>query len=295
LDFADIIIRETENSQYLTNPVFDFHNVSGTVGAKYSPNNEGSFSINYTLSNRAPNPAELFSDGLHHSAARIELGDLRIKSETSHKSSISLLRNADNWGYTIEPYVNYITDFIYLEPTGVEFSVRGAFPVWEHRQTDARILGLDLSLYTKWEKYWRTDHKFSLTKGKDMDSDEPLINIPAASFRNKVSFIKPSWKNFELGLESKYVFRQNETPENIFVFSPEQQQEVLLEINTAPDAYHLLAINTSMDFNFNKSILTVSLIGTNLLDTSFRDYLNRQRYFADDLGRNIILQFNFKY
>ena len=294
-DFNDIIIRETESSQYLTNPVFDYHNVSGTLGIKYSPNNTGSVSFNYTLSNRAPNPSELFSDGLHHSAARIELGDLGINSETSHKSSISLIKNGDEWGYTFEPYFNYIADFIYLEPTGVEYSVRGAFPVWEYRQTDARILGLDLSLYTHWETHWRTDHKFSLTKGKDMVSDEPLINIPAVSLRNKVSFIKPNWKNFELGIESKYVFKQNETPDNIYVFSPEQGEEVLLGINTAPDAYHVLALNTSMDFNFNKNRLTLSLVGTNLLDTSYRDYLNRQRYFADDLGRNIILQLKFIY
>ncbi len=293
-DFSDFIVRDTGSSQYLTNPVFDYHNVSGTLGINYSPNNVNSFSFNYALSNRAPNPSELFSDGLHHSAARIELGDLRITSETSHKVSLSLTRESDNWGYTLEPYANFISDFIYLEPTGVEYSVRGAFPVWEYTQTDARILGADLSLYNNWTKSWRTDHKFSLTKGRDIDADEPLINIPAASIRNKISFTTP-WKNFELGVESKYVFKQNETPEDIYVFSPEQNEDVLLKINSAPEAYHLLALNSSMDFNFNKSTLTVSLIGTNLLGTSYRDYLNRQRYFANDLGRNIILQFKIIY
>ena len=33
----------------------------------------------------------------------------------------------------------------------------------------------------------------------------------------------------------------------------------------------------------------------NLLDTSYREYLNRNRYFADDLGRNIVLQLKFSY
>ena len=44
---------------------------------------KNSFVFNYGLSNRAPNVSELFSDGLHHSAARIELGDLRLKKESS--------------------------------------------------------------------------------------------------------------------------------------------------------------------------------------------------------------------
>ncbi|MDE3740349.1 TonB-dependent receptor [Maribacter polysaccharolyticus] len=292
-DFSDIIIRETESSQYLTHPVFDYHNVSATLGVNYSTDNQHSLSFNYALANRAPNPSELFSDGLHHSAARIELGDLRITSETSHKASMSLIKDGV-WGYTLEPYVNYINDFIYLEPTDVEYTVRGSFPVWEYHQTNARILGVDLSVYANWADHWRTDHKFSLTKGKDLTDDEPLINIPAANIRNKISFTTP-WKNLEIGLESKYVFKQNETPEDIYVYSTEQQEDVLLEINSAPDAYHVLSLNSSMDFNFEKSTLTVSLIGTNILDVSYRDYLNRLRYYADDLGRNIILQFKLNY
>ncbi|MRX63913.1 TonB-dependent receptor [Maribacter luteus] len=292
-DFSDIIIRETESSQYLTQPIFDYHNVSATMGVNYSTDNQHSMSFNYALANRAPNPSELFSDGLHHSAARIELGDLRITSETSHKASLSLIKNGD-WGYTLEPYVNFINDFIYLEPTDVEYTVRGAFPVWEYHQTNARILGLDLSLYANWTDHWKTDHKFSLTKGKDTSEDEPLINIPAAHIRNKISYNIP-WKNLEVGLESKYVFKQNETPADIYVYSPEQGEDVLLEINTAPAAYHVLSLNSGMDFKFDKSTLTVNLIATNILDVSYRDYLNRLRYFADDLGRNIILQFKLNY
>ncbi|WP_282054795.1 TonB-dependent receptor [Maribacter luteus] len=292
-DFSDIIIRETESSQYLTQPIFDYHNVSATMGVNYSTDNQHSMSFNYALANRAPNPSELFSDGLHHSAARIELGDLRITSETSHKASLSLIKNGD-WGYTLEPYVNFINDFIYLEPTDVEYTVRGAFPVWEYHQTNARILGLDLSLYANWTDHWKTDHKFSLTKGKDTSEDEPLINIPSAHIRNKISYNTP-WKNLEVGLESKYVFKQNETPADIYVYSPEQGEDVLLEINTAPAAYHVLSLNSGMDFKFDKSTLTVNLIATNILDVSYRDYLNRLRYFADDLGRNIILQFKLNY
>ncbi|MDV7138925.1 TonB-dependent receptor [Maribacter sp. TH_r10] len=292
-DFSDIIIRETESSQYLTQPIFDYHNFSATMGVNYSTDNQHSMSFNYALANRAPNPSELFSDGLHHSAARIELGDLRITSETSHKASLSLIKNGD-WGYTLEPYVNFINDFIYLEPTDVEYTVRGAFPVWEYHQTNARILGLDLSLYANWTDHWKTDHKFSLTKGKDTSEDEPLINIPSAHIRNKISYNTP-WKNLEVGLESKYVFKQNETPADIYVYSPEQGEDVLLEINTAPAAYHVLSLNSGMDFKFDKSTLTVNLIATNILDVSYRDYLNRLRYFADDLGRNIILQFKLNY
>ncbi len=294
-DFADIIVEDL-GTQLLTNPDLDFHNISATIGLQYKINGSTDFRFNYSLAQRAPNPSELFSDGLHHSAARIELGDLRIDQETSNKLAISLEKSYKNWGFTLEPYANFVSDFILLEPTGVEFTIRGAFPVWEYRQTDARLLGVDMSAYANWSPNWRTDHRFSIVKGNDTDSDIALINMPAPNTTNRITYSRPEWKNFEIGLESFYSFRQNEFPPNIIVFSPEQQQDVLLEINTPPESYHLIGFYSNFEIPVgNKSNLGIGIRVDNLLNTNYRDYLNRLRYFADDLGRNIILQLKFNY
>lgn len=295
VDFADIIIEDL-GTQLLVNPVFDYHNFSGTAGFHYELNDKDHLRFNYAYSQRAPNPSELFSDGLHHSAARIELGDLRIKSETSSKLSVSLERNTSKWGYTFAPFLNSMKDFILVEPTGVEFTIRGAFPVWSYRQTDAILLGIDASLYNNWSSKVRTDHKFAWVKGTDTETDTPLINIPAANFTNSITYTIPKWINFLVSLESQYVFEQTRFPDNIEVFSPEQQENVILDINTPPDAYHLLSLNTEASFTLkNKNDLTVGLTASNLLNTNYRDYLNRQRYFVDDMGRNISLRLIFNY
>ena len=294
-DFADIVVEDL-GTQLLTNPVFDYHNFSGTIGIQHKVNGHSEFRFNYTMAQRAPNPSELFSDGLHHSAARIELGDLRIDSETSHKIALSESLDFDHWGFTVEPYANFVSDFVLLEPTGVEFTIRGAFPVWSYRQTSARLLGIDLSAYVDWAPQWRTNHRFSLVKGKDTDNDVALINMPAPNTTNSITFRKPEWNNLVLGLESFYSFRQNEFPPNIFVFSPEQQEVVELEINTPPDAYHLLAFTADVEIPIGaKTRMGLGLQVNNLLNTNYRDYLNRLRYFADDLGRNFILQLKLKY
>ncbi len=294
-EFQNLIV-EDRGTSLLVNPVFNYHNISTTIGANVQIASESKLKVNYALAQRAPNPSELFSDGLHHSAARIELGDLRNDSETSHKFSASFEKEFNHWGFAIEPYANWIRNFMVLEPTGVEFTLRGAFPVWEYSQTDARLLGADFSAYVNWTNTWKTEHRFSIVKGKDIDQNSPLINIPAANIRNKISYNIPQWKNFSISLESQYVFQQNEVPENITVFSPEQQQNVPLEINTAPDGYHLLGLQSQMEFPLRKNQkITTSLIINNLLNTNYREYLNRQRFFADDLGRNILLQLKFNY
>lgn len=294
-DFSDLVIDDL-GTQLLTNPVFDYHNISASAGLQFKKSNDNTLRFNYALAQRAPNPSELFSDGLHHSAARIELGDLRIQSETSNKFSLSKERDYTTWGFTLEPYVNFINDFILLEPTGVEFTIRGAFPVWEYRQTDARLLGVDASAYINLTHKLRTGHQFSLVKGTDTGTDSALINIPAANMNHEITYSNPEWNDFELKLRSQYVFRQNEFPENITVFSPEQQQEVSLQINTPPEAYHLLGLYSKASFDLNEKLkLTTSLTVNNLLNTNYREYLNRQRFFADDLGRNILVQVKLNY
>lgn len=294
-DFPEFVVEDL-GTQLLTNPVFDYSNISATFGGVWQPDMQSEVRANYALGQRAPNPAELFSDGLHHSAARIELGDLRIGSETSHRVSLAYNRNGDRWGLSVEPYYNVISDFILLEPTGVEFTIRGAFPVWSYRQTDARIVGLDVTGNYRWATHWESRHRFSITKGTDLDKDQALINIPAPIARNEVIYTRPEWKKLSIGLESTYVFRQNEYPPNIFVFSPAQQEEVELDINTPPDAYHLLGLRVGMAFDLSEVlVMNTSLTVDNLLNTSYREYLNRNRYFADDLGRNIILQVKLSY
>ncbi len=296
-DFSDIVVdRNVTGSQLLTKPVFDYHNISGTTGVQYTFKDEYQFRANYALSQRAPNPSELFSDGLHHSAARIELGDLRIDQETSHKLSLSIIKNNKKWGWEIAPYANFIKDYILLEPVDTELTIRGAFPVWEYRQTDARLLGIDTKVYANWHSNWRTDHNFSLIKGHETDDERALINMPAPNFNNKITFAKPDWYDFAISLESQYHFRQNEFPSNITVFSPDAGENVVLEVNTPPDAYHLLHLDTGMKFKIGTiSTLNLGLTINNIANTAYRNYLNRQRYFADDLGRNFLLRLSINY
>ena len=152
-----------------------------------------------------------------------------------------------------------------------------------------------LIFYYNWSNKFSSKHQFSLVKGKDISKNTALINIPAVETTNGITYNLPSKHNFSLTVENSYVFKQNEYPPNIRVFSPEQQQEVVLEINTPPAAYSLWKIQSSMLFPLKKGVLKTSLQINNVFNTKYRDYLNRQRYFTDDLGRNInlLVKYNF--
>jgi iron complex outermembrane receptor protein len=294
--FPEIVVEQT-GSQVLTNPKLDFNNFSGTIGFKYKINESSTLFFNHAMASRAPNPSELFSEGLHHAIARIELGDLSFKSEVGHKTSFTFELNNEKFNLTVNPFINNIQDFILIEPTRISQTLRGNFQVWEYRQTDAQLMGVDVDAAYKINNNFSLTHQLSIVKGYDRDRDLPLINMPPVSTKNEISYKNKAFKNFKISLQSEYVFAQNEFPNNNFeVYLPVSETTEELDLSTPPDAYHLLNLNMSMDFKTSrKSSLTVGLGIANLFNTSYRNYLNLLRFYSDDLGRNFLLNLKFNY
>ncbi|WP_299677872.1 TonB-dependent receptor domain-containing protein [uncultured Tenacibaculum sp.] len=294
-DFSSIIL-EDRGTQFLTNPTFNYHNLSASVGLSYEFDPKNSLLFNYGLSNRAPNPSELFSDGLHHSAARIELGDLRIRPESSHRISSTYKYTGEKFKASIEGFYNFIDDFIYLEPSGTETTIRGAFVTWSYKQIKANLFGLDTDLSYQINDNFSIRNRSSFIKGYDLSTNRALIDIPAFKTVNTLQYNKANWNNFYATLESEFNARQNEFPNNNFTtFIATTNTNALVDISTPPDAYHLLNFSTGLNFNLFKTKMGINLYVNNVLNTSYRNYLNQLRFFADDLGRNFKLQLKINY
>ncbi|WP_026755914.1 TonB-dependent receptor domain-containing protein [Sediminibacter sp. Hel_I_10] len=294
--FPEFVIEELE-TQLLTNPVLDYHNVSASAGAKYQWNDNSTVLGNYSLSSRSPNVSELFSDGLHHSAARIELGNLSLQQEFSNRFSVTYNYTKTNFKLNLEAYYNHISDFIYLEPTGVEQTIRGAFPVWDYKKTNAQFYGIDVYAGYSLSDNWGIQDKTSFIKANDLKNNRPIIDIPAFNTINELTYKNANWNNFSATLKSEWVFEQTNFPNNNFeVFVTETQETVLLNVSSPPPAFHLFHFYSDVNFKISEATqLNVALSVNNILNTNYRSYLNRLRYFADDLGRNVALQLRLNY
>jgi iron complex outermembrane receptor protein len=286
-------------TQWLTKPTFTFHNFSASVGTQYSFGNEYEWYFNISRAVRNPNPSEFFSDGLHHSSGMIELGDLRLKQEKSNKISTSLQKQWKNFKVNINPFLNYIEDYMFLKPVGFETTIRGAFPVWEYQQINALLTGIDLNSEWQISEHWQHRLLLSYVNGKDKTNDDFIIDMPPLNINNRISFNKKDWNNLTLELQSEMVFRQTQFPNNNFITNIIVDGEltpVEVDISSPPAAYHLL--HFASDFQFKvaeNSMATLGFSVFNLLDTKYRDYLNRQRFYADEMGRNFQIQLKINY
>ena len=277
-----------------TKPQYTFHNFSTGLGLLKKINDDLSLFINYGLANRVPNPSELFSDGLHHSAARIEKGLLNINKETANKFIVSMERNNNNFGFVISPYFKKINGFIQLIPVGISTTIRGAFPVYEYNQIDAEIYGIDIDLNKKINNRLDYYGSISLLRGKNTSENLPLINMPAANFNNKLMYFNEEFKQLSVSITHKTVLQQNRFPDyNFFTLDPVSQQDVFVDISSTPPTYSIFGLNISSAFNEGK--LQFELNVENLFNTSYREHLNRLRYFSDELGRNINFKIKINY
>jgi iron complex outermembrane receptor protein len=277
-----------------TKPEYTYHNFSAGLGFLKKINDDLSLFINYGLANRVPNPSELFSDGLHHSAARIENGLLTINKETANKFIISMERNNSNFGFVISPYFKKINGFIQLIPVGISTTIKNAFPVYEYNQIDAEIYGVDIDLNKKINNRLNYNGNISLLKGKNTSENIPLINMPAANFNNKITYFNEKYKQLSVSLTNKTVLKQNRFPDyNFYTLDPVTQQDIFVDISSTPPTYSIFGLNISSAFNKGKLQLELNI--ENLLNTSYREHLNRLRYFADELGRNINFKIKINY
>ena len=294
--YTNIIVKELDN-QILTNPKFNTNNFSATIGAAYNFKANNKILFNYSLASRFPNPSELFSEGLHHSAARIELGDLKFNSEVGHKLTLNFIHKKNNLNFSLNPFINFINDFILIEPTIIQQTVRGNFQVWEYKQTDAQLAGIDIDLSKILNENFSLQHQFSLVKGYDYKQNEPLINISPVNTRNQISYKNLKLNNLKLVLQNEFVFRQNEYPNNDFeVYIPQTETIELVKLSRPPSAYQLFNFYSSIDFDvFKKSKLNLTFRINNLFNVLYRNYLNRLRYYSHDLGRNFLLNIKLNY
>ena len=298
-EFSNFIVSDYGGTQWLTEPNFVFHNVSASAGIHKEFDNQLDWYVNMSLATRNPNPSEFFSDGLHHSTGVIELGDLALKKEQSVKFSTTVQKKWRSFSLEINPYVSNIRNYMFLRPTDFETTIRGTFPVWEYQQTRAIISGIDFQSHWNLSEQWQHFFALAYVNGYDVKNSEPLIDIPPLNINNKIRFSKKEWNQLALELKSELVLRQNQFPNNNFttdVIVNNDFVPVVVDISTPPKGYQLWHFYSEIKFKtFSKTNTTLAFSVQNILNTTYRDYLNRQRFFADEMGRNFQIQLKINY
>ncbi len=266
---------------------FTFSNFSGTIGATKNITPYLSAKLNIGTAWRAPNVSELFSDGVHHGAAAYERGDSTLTQEKAINSIASIQYSTNRIKVELGGYYNYISDYIYLQPQAEPMlTIRGAFPYFKYTQTNAVFRGIDLSVDYELAKNLTLSSKLSYLNVYDKGNDNYLVMIPPNRWDNQLKYqlenIGPL-KNVFVSAGNLSVAQQKRVPANSDFAPP-------------PKAYSLwnMQIGSSIPVT-EKNELEINIGIQNLFNVAYRDYLNRFRYYAHDMGRQVSIRLKWKF
>jgi iron complex outermembrane recepter protein len=284
LDIQKLKVKYIENGQLVSNEHAG-SNYCANIGLlrKFSESYQLKLNVGYVR--RLPFVNELYSGGLHQGLASIEQGNKFLKNEvalkiiTDHKINFS-----EHSQLNLSMYYHRFNGYIYLRPQlEPRLTIRGAFPVFNYAQEDALLKGLDFvysqEIFHKHE--WMI--KASLIDAKNIDTKENLVFIPpmmvSTGFNYKwATLVK--LKNVVANINVAYTGKKN----NISIED---------DIVPSPAAYTLINLSLGADTKLFGKETNFSISVDNLLDTEYRDYLNRLRYFSADVGRNINIKCKF--
>ncbi|MGZ5263591.1 MAG: TonB-dependent receptor plug domain-containing protein, partial [Kaistella sp.] len=253
-DFEEYYV-ETEGNRIFTKPVLTYRNLSFNAGFEYNPAETFNLKFNYAKVGRTPNIAELFADGLHHSAAILELGNMRLKNEEGNQFNLNIgskLNVLEGLQLSVNPYLFLTKNFINQIPTGIQNTIRGVFPVWSYEQIDATMFGIDFDAQLKISDDLTYNGRFAYVNGTDETNDQPLILMLPPNFANSLEFSKSEWKNFYFKVENQTFLQQKEYPifnPTINIYENGIEVEKTLDLSTPPPAYSLWSLQTGLNLS----------------------------------------------
>lgn len=234
---------------------------------------------------RPPGINELFSNGLHHGAAAVEIGNRQLKAERAAFIAWNWVVDNPKYLLKVEPWAYDFSNFIQMVPMlPATLTIRGAFPTFVYQQLPARIVGVDFSL------------KYVLAKNWDIAGKYAAIRAINTTNGNWLPLIPPD--RFQCSLLYKTNLHKKTTPATCSII----YQYVLSQTRYAvgsdylapPPAYGLLQFQMTTEWNKQKrrsavnttayNPIRISILINNLTNRVYRDYLNRFRYFANETG-----------
>ncbi|MFC3974038.1 TonB-dependent receptor [Maribacter confluentis] len=232
--------------------------------------------LNVASGFRAPNLAELTSNGSHEGTNRYEIGNENLDNERNVQTDLSLEFQNEHFEFYINGFYNSISDYIYLEPNGT--TVDGD-AVFLYQQQDANLYGSEAGLhYHPHPLDWlHMESNFSIVNG-DLKNGGNLPLIPANNWTNTLRF---ELAKINENLYNGYGFV---TLKSYFA------QTRVSEFETPTSAYSLLNLGFGATVAISNQPIEIKLSANNILDKEYISHLSRLKSDGiGNIGRNINL------
>ncbi|MEO6149283.1 MAG: TonB-dependent receptor [Mucilaginibacter sp.] len=248
-----------------------FSNISGALGYTHQFNKQLNFKANAGTAFRAPNPAELASNGVHEGTFRYEVGRPDLAPERSYQADATLEFDNEVISASAGIYENYIRNFIYAANTPGDVKTQqdeqgniSTYDVYRYGQVNANLYGFEGNVTLHPVSFIHFENTFGYTRAQNTTFNRPLAFIPAGTLKNTLRF-EPEIR----GLKQSYIYVGID---NFF-----KQSRFDGTFETGTDGYTLLNAGIGTTLTLGKQPLKLYVAGNNLLNKRYYDALSRYK------------------
>ncbi|UYZ58626.1 TonB-dependent receptor [Hymenobacter latericus] len=292
-----------------------YRNWSGSVGGAFSATEQLVLKANLSRGFRAPNIAELASNGVHEGTTRYEIGDPNLKAETSRQLDLGFSLNTDHVTLSVDAFDNRIRNFIFPRRIGNAAGQDSLltedgkeFRVFVYGQGKANLYGGEVSidLHPHPLDWLHFENSFSMVRARRLGQAEgerwlPFTPADRLQSELRVNFRKVGAISRVANVYARAGVEHNFAQNRIFS---------AFETETPTPSYTLVNLGAGTDVTNGKgrTVATLMVGVNNLFDVAYQHHLSRLKYTAVNnatgrtgvfnMGRNVSfrlvvpLQFN---
>ncbi|WP_010232141.1 TonB-dependent receptor [Gillisia marina] len=250
-----------------------FSSYNGSLGIKFNMFKNLVTRINAASGFRAPNLAELSSNGVHEGTNRYEIGNADLDNEQNIQLDLSLEFRNEHFELFGNAFYNKINQYIFIAPS--EDFIEGD-RVFNYIQDDAKLYGGEAGfhLHPHPIDWLHLESSLELVIG-EKDNGESLPLIPATSLTNTLRVEFDQLK----GLANNYAFVTLKTT---------GEQNNISDFETSTSGYSLVNAGIGATVFLNNLPLELRVSGNNLFNKNYISHLSRLKTDGiANMGRNI--------
>ena len=277
-----------------------FKGTTGSLGATYQISESIYTKLNISRGFRAPNIAELASNGVHEGTQRYEIGNPDLKPESSLQFDYAIGMNTTHVSAELNLFTNAVNHFIFSKKLSSSEDSQDQYnglPAFQFTEGNARFYGgeFQIDIHPHPLDWLHLENSFSyvnatLKNQPDESRHLPFIPAPVWISDVKVDFNKLNRfmanAYFKVGIEKTWA---------------QKNYYAAYDTETATPGYTLLNMGFGTDFTSrHKTLFSLYISGNNLTDVAYQSHLSRLKYTAINnstgrtgiynMGRNISIK-----